>query len=243
MSRPALTVALAIVLTIPGSAFGQATDSSSLVGLWEGRVENFANPSGPNRSLRILSLDRGKGRGAWFVTGADEYVAKIAADADRVSVITVANVKVELRRQGEDQLRGTFTLPDGASYPVTLTKSSESPDPASLALARDLVGQWDGEIRFRYNRGFDPRYTLWIDSASDRNGQLTVKGRFGPTGKPGERISIEVDDGGGTRSIRFMRRDGNVVTLRRLGTDALGGILKYRGADAGEDPINLKRAD
>jgi hypothetical protein len=111
-----------------------------LLGTWEGALVGLPESSNPRRSLKILSIaPDGTGQGTWFITGGEEYLAKIrAVDGQRLQVFSVVNTTIELTRQGEDRLVGSFTPAKRRTDSIALTKVNGPPDPA----VADLQERW-----------------------------------------------------------------------------------------------------
>jgi hypothetical protein len=243
-------LALSLVVLSPATLFSETPDAGWLVGVWRGAVlgTSWRNPG---RTMEVLMVgQKGSAKGTWSITGAREYVAKIAVDGQRVIVVTAAETHVELTRQADGTLAGTFRLKSGVTHPVALARNSDAPDPVRLDLARRLVGRWEGDqvIRFRSMAvAADPRRTLYIDSLALKEGRWVADGRFGVPGHL-VRYDMDVDQSGGRLAIRFEDRAQNTIRLNLMGDRNLVGTIEWRVtasyfAPGNPDAITLERID
>lgn len=120
-------VAMARMPPLPPDAAARAAASQHwLVGVWKGTIAGYAPPEGPQRVFTVDAVaPDGTAVAGWALESASNYQnTKATVRDDRVTVITSANSRVELRRDG-DRLVGTFTLANGRTYNVVLTRSEQ----------------------------------------------------------------------------------------------------------------------
>jgi hypothetical protein len=96
-----------------------------LMGVWKGQVQGYATPEGPLRTLNVIDVKPdGTATGAWNIgTGMNFHDTTVSVNGDAVSIVTSARSIVALQRSG-DVLKGIFTLANGRSYPVELSRAA-----------------------------------------------------------------------------------------------------------------------
>ncbi len=111
-------------------------------------------------------------------------------------------------------------------------------------LAKSLVGKWEGDIQLRASVGSaDARNrTLNIESVDQKEGKWVARGRYGVTGKGLSKVNIEVDEGSGRPSIRFLTGAGSIVGLSLIGPKDMSGTIRITG-EARERPMRLEKKD
>ena len=250
MTRLMLGFVLAIFLLFPDPVLAQASKGEWLVGTWEGELLAYAGAGSPKRTLKIVSVAAdGAALGTWFVTGREEYLARIRmVDDDHVKVVTVVETVVDLKREGESGLDGTFVLAKGAgTYRVSLKRVSGASEPATAKLEKALLGRWEGEVRNVYRITGDTTRVLFIESVTrTSDGQASAQGRYGITTKAMGRVSMQIDESGNAPEIRFTTGANSTVRLNVQGARDLVGAVKYMGAGAGpqnEEAMRLRRVD
>ncbi len=132
MRRKLLLCLFAALLSVSGVAVEQVRSQASLsqqsethwlVGQWEGKIERFPFKDGPARTLRVIKISPdGTAQARWAITGQGMGGADVRVDGVNVSVVTSAQSRVQLSRQDDNLLVGTFTLKDGRRFPIRLTK-------------------------------------------------------------------------------------------------------------------------
>jgi len=103
--------------------FAQPALPHWLVGQWEGEIEGITSGEGPARTLRVTTVSTdGTAHAGWAVTGRRMGGADVHVDGLQVKVVTAADSLVELKREREDLLVGTFTLRNRRRFPIRLIK-------------------------------------------------------------------------------------------------------------------------
>jgi hypothetical protein len=212
------------LLAAPLAAEAPASDSGWLIGTWEGEIIDF--PRTPRRVLMVQSVaPDGTAQGTFG--GGGDLPAKIKVEnGSRVMVISVTNTLVELVRQGDNELAGSFTPVSGTTFQIRLTKI----EPPTTSLGKALVGWWEGDIQYGFGWRDDRRRTLYIDSVSLEDGRWTAKGRYGFRGRWIERVSVEIDASGRPVTIRFVEASRSVIRLQLFKDTDLVGSVRLPGA-------------
>lgn len=240
LTKPAGSVLLLTLLLLsPLVLFAQPSDSEWLIGTWEGALVDYTSKEGPHRTLKVLAVAaNGKGRGTWFITGQDEYLARITTyDNSSVKIISAANSIIELARQNENELVGSFMLSNGRTHRIGLRRVSRPVEPASDNLASALIGHWEGTIKFTLIGSEDPRRTLYIDSVrQQQGGQWTAQGRWGFRGRRFERVAVNIDTSAKHVEIRFVDAYGAAIRLQSFKDKDLVGTIRWPRIGAGLDP-------
>ena len=114
---------VSVILFSFQASLAQQTQTHWLVGQWEGKIEGYLSKENPGRTLRVIAVSPdGTAQARWAVTGQGMGGADIAVDGLKVTVVTSAKSQVELSREGDNLLVGTFTLQTGRRFPIKLTK-------------------------------------------------------------------------------------------------------------------------
>src|SRR5215475_2175701 len=127
MKRINMKITIFFILNIIFISFqfslAQQPESHWLVGQWEGEIEGFTSREGPARTLRVIAVSTdGIAQAGWAVTGRSMGEANVHIDGVQVKVVTAAESLVELKREREDLLVGTFTLQNRRRFPIKLIK-------------------------------------------------------------------------------------------------------------------------
>lgn len=88
-------------------------------------VVAYSPPEGPSRTLHVVDVgSNGTARAVWALDTATNFRnTKATVNGGDVTVVTSANSRVQLRRVGDDQLVGTFTLGNGSTYGVIMSRA------------------------------------------------------------------------------------------------------------------------
>ncbi len=114
---------VSVILFSFQASLAQQTQTHWLVGQWEGKIEGYLPKQNPARTLRVITVSSdGTAQARWAVTGQGMGGADIAVDGLKVTVVTSAKSQVELSREGDNLLVGTFILQTGRRFPIKLTK-------------------------------------------------------------------------------------------------------------------------
>jgi hypothetical protein len=185
-----------------------------LVGEWSGVIGNWDNPGSPERFMSIKSIQpNGMATGSWSVTPEKPNKASITVNGEQISVITIANVRVQLKRDGE-KLVGTFTLENGKSYPVALTKGSGQAVPAETFAGTVYGGKdcfassTEMEVTYRGNRD-SGNWVVTGGAKINFFGEVTgdtLKASY--TTSRGERVTIQTQKRGDTVDASFRGTSG-----------------------------------
>jgi hypothetical protein len=116
-----------IVLFLLGyqNASAQQTQSSWLIGRWDGNIEGFIGQGGPARTLRVnrISAD-GTIVSLWGIPPQTRGRAEVKVDGSQVKVfVPSSKVTVELTRESDDVVVGKITFENGREFPIKLTKT------------------------------------------------------------------------------------------------------------------------
>ena len=124
------SMAVAVVMVLFGYqvASAQQTQSSWLIGRWNGNIEGFTGQGEPARMLRVHSISaEGAIVSLWGVPPQTRARAEVKVDGSQVKVfVPVSKVTVELTREGDDVLVGKITFVSGREHPIKLTKTKLS---------------------------------------------------------------------------------------------------------------------
>ena len=206
-----------------------------MVGTWEGSIEGFSAKFDPNRTLRVTAVGPdGEAKAQWGIRGQSIGRADATVDGARVKVlIPSSNNLVELTREGDNSLVGTYALPTGTSFPIKLTK---------IKPTTEFDGDWTGHTIGAIGCG-GAHYDLTV-----RDSLITGKLRLFSTGRVEKEswesiITGEVKaDGtatlrlkGGARTTQF---SGTFTNTEFRGTDARYGD---RGNGQCTYEVELKR--
>jgi hypothetical protein len=119
-----------IVLLLLGyqNASAQQTQSSWLIGRWDGNIEGFTGQGGPARMLRVNNISAdGTIVSLWGIPFQSRGRAEVKVDGSHVKVfVPSSKVTVELTREGDDVLVGKITFVSGRGHPIKLTKTKLS---------------------------------------------------------------------------------------------------------------------
>jgi len=111
---------------------------------------------------------------------------------------------------------------------------------AQARYSQVLVGKWEGTVRFPAVRD-NPGRTLIVDSVSEGDGPLTVKGKFGPTGQGLSAITGTLETSGGPPRLLFTSGGNFPVVLELHGDRDLVGTMTILGGMPRE--MRLKKVD
>lgn len=135
--KTAMFLLLTFVLFNFPPAYGQQTKDHWLIGNWAGSIEGLTAKGGPNRTLRVSEVaPDGWAKAQYGITGQNTGQIDVAVDGAQVKfLIPTTNNRIELMREGENSLVGTFSLPTGKSFPMKLTK---------IKPTTEFDGDWSG---------------------------------------------------------------------------------------------------
>jgi hypothetical protein len=141
MQRKFKTLAFLIAVVLPFSyrtSFAQEGQIHWLIGRWDGLLEESSRKGGRNRTLRVLDVTPDNSGPATFGRSPlDSTRAELNLEGAKVKVVTLTTKRVvELTRQGDESLVGTFTDESGQKFPIRLTK---------IKLSSEFDGRWEGE--------------------------------------------------------------------------------------------------
>jgi len=154
-------------------SLAQEKQSHWLIGRWDGMLEDPSRKDGLNRTLRVFDVTPDNKAPAFFARNPlDTTRAECLLEGAKIKVVTLSTKRVvELTREGDESLVGTFTDENGRQFPIRLTKMKPS---------SEFDGEWEGKAYTRpcartrsdvfFFRG---NYQLTI-----RNSQITGKGVF-----------------------------------------------------------------
>jgi hypothetical protein len=118
-----------LFLGSPISSSAQQGQDEWLVGKWQGVLQDFADPSlNAGRTLRVTAVSQDGGvQGFWYISGREQYPAKITIEGSTIGVVTGSKAAVELKRKGENQLDGSLTSPAGGGVPLDVENRERRP--------------------------------------------------------------------------------------------------------------------
>jgi hypothetical protein len=109
-------------------ASAQQTQSSWLIGRWDGNIEGFTGNAGSARTLRVHDISaEGAAVSLWGVPPQTRGRAELKTDGSQVRVFVASSKSiVELTREGDEVLVGKIVLASGREFPIKLTKTKLS---------------------------------------------------------------------------------------------------------------------
>jgi hypothetical protein len=108
-------------------SLAQQTETHWLIGRWEGEIGRFRGQGGPLRTLRVTEVSPdGKARAMWGIAGEFSFRPDVRVEGVQVKIVTGSKSVVELMRQGDTLLAGTFTTVKGRVFPIKLAKVKPS---------------------------------------------------------------------------------------------------------------------
>lgn len=213
----------------------QQNDSSWLIGVWEGDLQDFAAKGGQGTPARVVMITAvapdGSAQGRMGIPGRLGLgPADVRVGGAEVIIVNVVKSVLNLTRRGDEQLVGTLTGPTGKVFELTLTRKvppvseatgvQSSPD----ALRQKLVGAWlvlvDGEMRTR---------TLEVKSlGAESGGRVAVESRYGWTGtalSPAPMMAAVRRD---RVEITVATAAESVISAAEVGEQRLAGTITYK---------------
>ena len=231
------SMAVAVVMVLFGHqvASAQQTQSSWLIGRWNGNIEGFTGQGAPARMLRVHSISaEGAIVSLWGVPPQTRARAEVKVDGSQVKVfVPVSKVTVELTREGDDVLVGKITFVSGREHPIKLTKTK---------LANQFDAKYSGTSSVGYACGSyhyditvkDSLITGWYRSH-------VTKGSFANMTSPDGEVTGEItSDGTALIELRGSPRNSQFSgTFTATELKAIDPALGNRGCSY---EITLKRS-
>lgn len=223
---------LSFVLLNFQEGFGQQTQSHWLVGSWEGKIEEYSGKDDPGRTLQVDAVSPdGKALARWTVTGQKRGRVDAKVEGSQVQVVTGGNSLVELTREGDDSLSGTFTLGTGRAFPIKLARIKPS---------TEFDGDWTGMTSRAMKGCGAPYYNLTVKN-SQITGRLLIMAQS--NNPPAESAITGIVNADGTATIQLTGARKTKFTGKFSGTEFKGLDPAYGGGrlSACSYEVELKR--
>lgn len=217
MDRFGRTLAGALVVTamlaLPATA---QDDPAWSVGRWQGSLEGFTAAIGPERTMNIVAVTPdGAAQGTWYVSARQPASAQITVKGGAITVVPGAGGIAQLKRTGDDELVGSFTVASGRAFPVTMRRIKPS---------TEFDGVWSGTATPRPPDCLPGTYELTI-----KDSEITGMAEFLPRGEPARQSTV-------TGEIK----PDKTAALRLTAKSPGSRTSRFSGAFAGND---FKAAD
>jgi hypothetical protein len=126
--KQSILIALVMVLLGYQVTHAQQTQSSWLIGRWDGNIEGFTGQAGSARTLRVHDISaEGAIVSLWGIPPQTRGRAEVKTDGLQVRVFVPSSKStVELTREGDEVLLGKIVLANGREFPIKLTKTKLS---------------------------------------------------------------------------------------------------------------------
>jgi len=222
----------------------QSFENHWLVGRWDGTITEY--PGAALRTFLVTDVRAdGSARAFWSGPGgATLRFAEARATGSEVKLITVEKSVVQLTKEGDRSLVGTFALSNGRSFAVAMAWAPESTQWVSRGAELDprlkpLVGLWEGREQSYGGYKYDMLFVR------DFGGRLQAY--FGRPGGCLALVTLTIETGGSSLRVSFTGRAGNTANLLLVeegwlsGTMFISGTREGSGSEIRHRPMNLRR--